>query len=380
MEILCPQCGFGREVAGDKIPAKSVFATCPKCRFKFRFRAPQAEPDFELGDDEAPAAPVQAPPAAPRLAAPARDAEGPEAGAARPEDRDAASRPAPPTPLQSLPADDRPVRRIVLREDAPDDAPRDPDAAPNPETGRNGRPSDIWQKLENLASEENRRAEREEGTYAFQDAGPGREAGNGPPWEHLDRHGFFHGLWATIKGAVFRPTQFFRAMPVTGGMAKPLGFYILLSMLSATVQTFWNALLFDTLNQYFQFPPEIASHIEFNLGRDLLTVGVLTPAFSILYIFIFSGIMHLALRTLRSGEGGFEGTLRAMAYTNAVAVFSLVPFLGPLVGVLWWMVIYLIALKEAHRASYGRVLLAMHLPLVVVILAAVVAFTLPGAG
>lgn len=373
MEILCPQCGFGREVGGDKIPAKSVFATCPKCRFKFRFRASQDEPDFELGEDEAAAAPVQARPAAPGPEAPVWDAE-PEAGASLPEDRDAS--PVPPPPLQSPQPDDRPVRRIVLRDDTPDDAPQDP----GPEAGRNGRPSDIWQKLENLAREENRRAEREEGTYAFQDANPGREAGAGPPWEHLDRHGFFRGLWATIIAAAFRPTQFFRAMPVTGGMAKPLGFYILLSMLSAAIQTFWNALLFDTLNQYFQFPPEIASHLQYNLGRDLLAVGVLTPAFSILYIFLFSGIMHLALRTLRSGEGGFEGTLRAMAYTNAVAVFSLVPFLGPLVGILWWMVIYLIALKEVHRASYGRVLLAMHLPLVVVILAAVVAFTLPGAG
>ena len=53
MKIICPQCGFGREVPDDKVPAKSVFATCPKCRFKFRFRAlDEPEYEFELGEDK----------------------------------------------------------------------------------------------------------------------------------------------------------------------------------------------------------------------------------------------------------------------------------------------------------------------------------------
>ncbi|GAB6036959.1 hypothetical protein JCM15519_15180 [Fundidesulfovibrio butyratiphilus] len=38
MRIVCPQCGYSREISASKIPARSSVATCPKCRFRFRFR------------------------------------------------------------------------------------------------------------------------------------------------------------------------------------------------------------------------------------------------------------------------------------------------------------------------------------------------------
>lgn len=39
MQIRCPVCDYSREVNLEKIPATSEFATCPKCRHRFRFRA-----------------------------------------------------------------------------------------------------------------------------------------------------------------------------------------------------------------------------------------------------------------------------------------------------------------------------------------------------
>ncbi|QLA15155.1 hypothetical protein GD605_02875 [Desulfolutivibrio sulfoxidireducens] len=40
MRIICPECGFSRNVPDDKVPASSAVATCPKCRHRFRFRDP----------------------------------------------------------------------------------------------------------------------------------------------------------------------------------------------------------------------------------------------------------------------------------------------------------------------------------------------------
>ncbi len=368
MEIICPQCGFGREVAEDKVPAKSVFATCPKCRFKFRFRSLE-EPDYEfdLGEEEPEAPAPQAPPA-------------PEPPVAARPVQSAPADPAPPAPQPFSPPpppqpDNRPVRRIVLRDEYADEPADQPAARPakdEPESPH--RPGDIWQKLENLAREEDRRAEAED--EAGEHGGAGRAGA--VPWENLGEHGFFKGLWATIMGAVFHPTQFFRTMPTAGGISKPMSFYILLTVLSTALQTAWNSLLFDALNQRFQFPPEFAEHFHTTLGQSLIALVAVIPALSVLYIFAFSAVMHLGLRTMNAASGRFEGTLRAMAYTNAVGVFSLVPFLGPLVGMFWWMAIYLIALKEVHRTTYGRVLLGIHIPVVVVILAAWVALMLPG--
>ncbi|MFP5239249.1 MAG: zinc-ribbon domain-containing protein, partial [Acidobacteriota bacterium] len=42
MRIVCPQCGYSRDIPEDKIPARSSIASCPKCSFRFRFRGFQA--------------------------------------------------------------------------------------------------------------------------------------------------------------------------------------------------------------------------------------------------------------------------------------------------------------------------------------------------
>lgn len=42
MRIICPQCGYSRDIPAETIPAGSSMATCPKCRFRFRFRGHQA--------------------------------------------------------------------------------------------------------------------------------------------------------------------------------------------------------------------------------------------------------------------------------------------------------------------------------------------------
>ena len=55
MNIICPQCGFGRAVNEEKLPPKAVMATCPKCQHRFKFRevtppepsVSQPEPDMK---------------------------------------------------------------------------------------------------------------------------------------------------------------------------------------------------------------------------------------------------------------------------------------------------------------------------------------------
>lgn len=39
MLIVCPQCGFSRDVAEDRLQGRSVAVTCPKCKCKFRLYA-----------------------------------------------------------------------------------------------------------------------------------------------------------------------------------------------------------------------------------------------------------------------------------------------------------------------------------------------------
>lgn len=70
MRIVCPQCGYSRDIPSEKVPASSSIATCPKCQFRFRFRGnqPSVQPE--------PA--VEEPVYPPRPSRPVRPAREPE--------------------------------------------------------------------------------------------------------------------------------------------------------------------------------------------------------------------------------------------------------------------------------------------------------------
>lgn len=52
MRIVCPQCGYSRDIPTDKVPARSSIATCPKCQFRFRFRGRDSLPVDDPASDE----------------------------------------------------------------------------------------------------------------------------------------------------------------------------------------------------------------------------------------------------------------------------------------------------------------------------------------
>ncbi len=105
MQIICPQCGFDRELAEDKIPARAQVATCPKCKHKFRFRS--IDPGIETVDLPK-ASPAETGPAA---EAPAASDSAPLAGdiwehlesMAAPAAAKASSKPAAPLPEEEVP-------------------------------------------------------------------------------------------------------------------------------------------------------------------------------------------------------------------------------------------------------------------------------------
>jgi hypothetical protein len=65
IRIICPHCNYSRGIPRDKAPARSVTATCPRCRKTFSFD-PAAAPTEPLGQVEgtplSPPAPPKAPP------------------------------------------------------------------------------------------------------------------------------------------------------------------------------------------------------------------------------------------------------------------------------------------------------------------------------
>ena len=405
MQIICPECRFTREVDESKIPARSQVATCPKCQTKFKFRD-LPEEDFLLEEPET--------------------AETPEP-AARPEPEPAARRTADPRIKTRTP----PVIGSGLRSSAasrPEQAEQPEDKAfPGlPEEEDNG--DGLWQRLHTMTPPEKTRAsgdapydepeddsygESENASYddhydhaddrqhdAYQDQQPvpgwtgefnedfpdpmqgdfsdedeDQEAPMQvpPPFEQLDRYGFFHGLFLTLKLVLLSPRLFFSVMPVGNGLSKPLTFAILVSMIQTVVQYAWGVAGLtpgmDVTVQGLQAVPYDATNGLFEL--------LLTPAIVALSLFAISGFYHLILSVLKSSNQGFEGSFRAVAYAYAPMMTGIIPMFTAnfmagwmLLNAVWGLVLTAIGLKYIHKTSYVKIVAVLLIPFLLGMIAA----------
>jgi len=188
------------------------------------------------------------------------------------------------------------------------------------------------------------------------------------PWEDKSL-GFMARWWGTTKGTLFAPIKTFGAMPVTGGYGNPILFYLVGALLGGLVVGVTQVLL-----QTFVLAASGSADAAAAGGASLLcalpiavgsilvgsAIGVLIGAF------LGGGIIHLLLMIFGGAKNGYEASVRAVCYAGgAIGTMQVVPLLGWLAASIWGPIIYVIALKEAHKTDYWRVILAVLVPVVV---------------
>jgi hypothetical protein len=184
-----------------------------------------------------------------------------------------------------------------------------------------------------------------------------------PAWERWREFGFFTALWLTWRDSVFRPVAFFRHLPPRAGYGAPLGFTVLVTVVGLFFNFYWGT---------------IEEAVSGTLQRGLLVeliVGFMTLLFGLalvipLYLgllFASAAIIHLGFRIVGAGRRGYEATFRAVAYASGPAAFSVFPFFGPLLALVWGMVVIFIAVREVQRTTNGRASLGFLLPFLVVL-------------
>jgi hypothetical protein len=205
---------------------------------------------------------------------------------------------------------------------------------------------------------------------------PGAD-GAGTPWDSRTRIGFLTALVETTRQVLTGPTEFFRAMPVTGGIGSPLFYGVILAWFGAAAASLYSALfhsivgagLVEALMRLVD-PSAVPASSPFagvmeGWGGFLLQL-VFGGVFAAIGIVIYSGILHLALLLLGGAQRGFEASLRVVSFSQAVSIVFLVPFCGQLAGPFWALVLYVIGVAQAHRIGYGKAIAAVLLPLLVV--------------
>ena len=218
---------------------------------------------------------------------------------------------------------------------------------------------DIWEKLGSMGEDTEQKDEDKKT--------PDPETSPDIPWEHLERYGFFPGLFNTIKKAMFSPTGFFARMKLTG-YVKPLVFYLLLAELQAIANFIW---------QMAGLMPAITSQGYAIPGVGIIGLGsaiilILYPIFLTVILFMVVGFNHLFLVLVRAGAKGFQGTFRAVTYGSAPMILAIIPFIGPLLGGIWAMVLTVIGYKNIHQTGYARVFIAMLLPIILALVLGII--------
>ncbi len=366
MEIICPKCGYARLVPEGKIPATAEIATCPKCKARFKFRDASGVADT----------PVPPQPAAEARAArvPPDFSEAPARTRSVPQEQKAPEPKTPEAPVEDIPDGQKASRQETRAQQGQVDAAYDDNvsATPPQETPRPGPQDDFWDKLETMGSPQ---APSDDRQTRFRTANH-----SDVPWEELETYGFFHGMFQTIKQVMLSPIDFFKSMPVRGGIGRPLVFYLLISEVVAVF-----AFIFQMLGMAALTTMAPAENAVDGLGMfSAMGIGgsamilILYPVLFTIGLFINSGITHFFLMLFKAADSGFEATFRVSAYGNAPIVLAIIPLVGPIVGTIWALFVLIIGFKYAHRASYGQVIMALLTPLLLLfVLVILIATAIP---
>jgi hypothetical protein len=188
--------------------------------------------------------------------------------------------------------------------------------------------------------------------------------GVGLPWEHRAQLGFVKAWFDTVSLLITKPSEAFTMMRPEGGLMDPLLFGLIGGCAGGIVSIIFQGL--------FQSIPGIAGRNEaFNslgigVGLVLLIYAVLMPLLVTVGMFIGAAILHLCLMLVGGANRSFETTFRVVCFAAGAAnLFSMIPFCGGVITILYDIVLKCIGLIRAHPTTTGKALMAIFLPIIV---------------
>lgn len=179
------------------------------------------------------------------------------------------------------------------------------------------------------------------------------------PWPPPEEGSALGHLARTWQEITFRPTSFFAALPRGGRLGGPLVFYLIIGTIAAAIRLFWR-LTFTTV-----LPEGDSALLRALRAGDTgspLVEFLLTPVILLLSFGLAAVITHFALWVVGGAREGMSTTAAVLAYASAPQLFVVVPVLGTVIGMVWALVLLVVGLREAHRTSTTRAVIAVLLP------------------
>jgi hypothetical protein len=179
----------------------------------------------------------------------------------------------------------------------------------------------------------------------------------GVAWEDVSV-AFPANILRTWRDSLFQPALFFRGQAWGGSLARPLLYYLLVSITSAFFVLLWRSTEAPLLPASFRSEAPLAPLVQFFFEPFAALIGL---GVGVLLLQLFALILAPARR-------GMRATARVFCYSAGPAVYTVVPILGPAVGAVWSLVILVLGLREAHRTTTGRAAAMVLIPLVGIVM------------
>ena len=325
MDITCPQCGFCRELPPDRIPARPVVATCPKCACRFRFSATEGVLGClpPTSPASAPAAPAEDDPLPPGAIIPGKDDAGIESS--------------------SFAGDDTKTDTAEDSRDAPQPEARTHHAAPPSPT------------LDDANGEDAPSTDEENPASVL------------PPWQTAPgRDGWLACFYQTVLLVLFAAQRFFAGLDPRAPQMRALSFFVIVCVIQITAEYFWMGQLIAFL-QTEAADPELQELVSLFSDRESLPLAVLfQTAVQIVKLYAFSALLYLAYRFIAPDRASFPLLFQILAYSTAPALLSVIPVLGTVAGLFWSLACLLVGCRTAMNLNWQQTLVGV-LPLCLVV-------------
>ncbi len=192
------------------------------------------------------------------------------------------------------------------------------------------------------------------------------------PWERRQEIGFVTALVETTKEVLTGPSDFFRRMPVAGGIGSPLLYAVVIGYLGLLLSVVYSAVFLLVRGAAgaaalgpLSDRPELAHFVAAMQGWGAIAGQVVFgPIGIVIGVFIWTAIIHLMLLLLDGAGQGFEATFRVLSYSHAASVLAIVPLCGGPIAGLWSLVLWIIGLAQAQRIPAWKAAAAVFLPIV----------------
>ncbi len=140
----------------------------------------------------------------------------------------------------------------------------------------------------------------------------------------------------TAIKVITNPVAFYRDMPKTGGFVEPLIFVVALGLVSGVITAILSIFSLGS----------VAS-----VGMGLAYI-ILYPVMAAIGSFIGAAILFIIWKIMGSQEP-YETAYRCMAYAMAISpitvLLGIIPYLGAILGLAWYLYLMVAASAEVHK-------------------------------